>query len=185
MTPKTMNTPFENSFMELVGEEYNAALAEHIETTREQRVIGAPHEVASPVSFILGGNAYFTLRSAKTGTRFTYRVSLAKTEPGSQYPGPTYFVSLLNGPDNWQNYMYLGLIGRDCKFRLTKGSKAGADATSVKAFAWTWTRLAAGQKTDGVEIWHEGKCGRCGRKLTVPESIETGFGPECATKLEA
>ncbi|MGQ4872128.1 MAG: DUF6011 domain-containing protein, partial [Candidatus Thorarchaeota archaeon] len=28
-----------------------------------------------------------------------------------------------------------------------------------------------------VRIWHEGKCGRCGRRLTVPESIESGYGP--------
>jgi hypothetical protein len=32
-------------------------------------------------------------------------------------------------------------------------------------------------------VWHEGRCGRCGRKLTVPESIESGFGPECASIL--
>lgn len=34
-----------------------------------------------------------------------------------------------------------------------------------------------------VEIWHEGKCGRCGRQLTVPESIESGFGPECVKMI--
>ena len=25
----------------------------------------------------------------------------------------------------------------------------------------------------------KGKCGRCGRKLTVPSSIESGLGPHC------
>jgi hypothetical protein len=34
-----------------------------------------------------------------------------------------------------------------------------------------------------VEFWHEGKCCRCGRKLTVPASIASGIGPECATKI--
>lgn len=33
-----------------------------------------------------------------------------------------------------------------------------------------------------LQVWHEGRCGRCGRKLTVPSSIETGLGPECAGK---
>jgi len=28
-------------------------------------------------------------------------------------------------------------------------------------------------------VFHEGACGRCGRTLTVPESIASGFGPEC------
>jgi hypothetical protein len=30
-----------------------------------------------------------------------------------------------------------------------------------------------------LEVWHEGRCGRCGRALTVPESVERGIGPEC------
>jgi hypothetical protein len=37
----------------------------------------------------------------------------------------------------------------------------------------------------GLKVHHEGRCCRCGRKLTVPESIETGLGPECASRLEA
>ena len=36
---------------------------------------------------------------------------------------------------------------------------------------------------DFVEIWHEGKCGKCGRPLTVPSSIENGLGPSCLKKL--
>jgi hypothetical protein len=170
MTPKTMNTPFEDSFMELVGGGYENAIA------RDARVIGAPHEVEDPAAFMLGGKAYFTLRSTKTGTRFTYRVAAA--DNGG------WFVSLLNGPDNWANYQYMGLIGgRDRRFRLTAKSKMGADASSVRAFEWTWQRLSAGRPIDGVEVWHEGKCGRCGRKLTAPGSIESGFGPECLGKL--
>lgn len=31
-----------------------------------------------------------------------------------------------------------------------------------------------------IEVWHEGRCGRCARRLTVPESILIGIGPECA-----
>jgi len=27
------------------------------------------------------------------------------------------------------------------------------------------------------------RCGRCGRVLTVPESVESGFGPECIGRL--
>jgi hypothetical protein len=30
-----------------------------------------------------------------------------------------------------------------------------------------------------LEFWHEGRCGRCGRRLTVPDSIASGYGPEC------
>jgi hypothetical protein len=32
-----------------------------------------------------------------------------------------------------------------------------------------------------TKVYHEAKCARCGR-LTVPESIESGFGPHCLGK---
>ena len=139
--------------------------------------IARPALVAAPARFVQGGNAYFTLRSVKTGTRYTYRVAQAKD-------GSMFFVSLLAGPDNWENYRYMGIISRDRQFRTTAKSQYKADSTPVKAFAWTWERISAGRPIDGVELWHEGKCGRCGRRLTVPESIASGFGPECAGKME-
>ena len=33
-----------------------------------------------------------------------------------------------------------------------------------------------------LEVWHQGSCGKCGRPLTVPESIASGIGPVCASK---
>lgn len=33
-----------------------------------------------------------------------------------------------------------------------------------------------------LSYYHEGRCGRCRRKLTVPESIINGIGPVCAAK---
>lgn len=45
-----------------------------------------------------------------------------------------------------------------------------------------WFGKTAGQDLPECEVWHEGRCGRCGRKLTVPESIETGIGPDCAKR---
>jgi hypothetical protein len=53
-----------------------------------------------------------------------------------------------------------------------------ADAMVTIAFGWAWRH----PDSDKLEVWHEGRCGRCGRRLTVPESIESGLGPECATK---
>ena len=34
----------------------------------------------------------------------------------------------------------------------------------------------------GFDVHHEGKCGKCGRPLTVPESVKTGLGPICSGK---
>lgn len=137
--------------------------------------------------FILAGNAYFTIRSQKTGTRYTYRVNRAKCSRCGKldcgcWAHPTYFVALLTGPDNTGDYTYLGMIRQE-QFSLTRASKMQATSTPVRAFQWVWSALIAGEMPAQTEIWHEGRCGRCGRKLTVPESVERGIGPECAGKM--
>jgi hypothetical protein len=125
--------------------------------------------------FALAGNATLTISSLRTGARFTYKVRQAKDkENGLVKPG-MYFVSLLSGPDNENDYACLGMI-RNGRFTLTKASKAGAEALSVKAFEF-FMRMPVLHPQ--IEIRHEGHCGRCGRTLTVPESIDLGIGPEC------
>lgn len=134
--------------------------------------------------FILAGRAVFTL-SGKA-SRFTYRVNRKDAEPGSRYGNqPTFFVSLLNGPDNTSDYRYVGILDPATgHVRLTRNSKVGLDAPSVKALHWALPKIwAKAPMPPAFQIRHEGKCGRCGRALTVPESIDTGFGPECAGHL--
>lgn len=129
--------------------------------------------------FALAGKSTLTLVSVKTGTRFTYRITVSPD-------GQAYFVALLSGPDNNADYSYLGRISRGVFWLGRKVPRAGdisKDAPSAKAFDWAWRALAKNNLPDSLEIWHEGKCGRCGRKLTVPSSIELGFGPECSEKL--
>jgi hypothetical protein len=125
-------------------------------------------------AFILGGNARFTIRSKKTGTRFSYRVR--KSEDGS-----IFFVSVLTGSDNDSDFSYIGTLTPRGPYRHGKKSKITSTAPSAAAFAWFWGSLYAGRPSlsDQVEVFHEGRCGRCARALTVPESIESGFGPEC------
>lgn len=137
-------------------------------------------EAEKAYQFILGGNATFTLRSQETGTRYTYKVTLAEKRPGDKEDEwQKWFVALLSGPDNQNDFTYLGMI-RANQFQLTRASRMKLDSLPVKAFHWTFANLVQHRFPDKLEIWHEGRCGRCGRKLTVPESIATGFGPECA-----
>jgi len=131
-------------------------------------------ESAAAKAFVLAGNAVFTLRSAKTGTRFTYRVRAGKGE------GAPHFVSVLTGADNTGDYTYLGCIFEGGRFVVTSKSRISREVPSAVAFAWAWTRLSEGRELGACELWHEGRCGRCGRALTVPESIANGLGPVCA-----
>ncbi len=126
-------------------------------------------------NFLKAGKAIFTLENEKSGNRFTYKVKKLKDKD-------IWFVSVLNGPDNYHNYHYLGCIF-DQTFRSTKKSRIGQDALSFLAFKWLNSMLNAGAPLpEEINIYHEGRCGRCGKRLTVPSSIMSGFGPECVKK---
>jgi hypothetical protein len=132
----------------------------------------------SILTFCLGGNAYFTLESKVTGKRFTFRMR-RPDEAG------VVFVSVLNGPDNWTNYGYLGFIRGTTYVHGGHKAKISSEAPSALAFAWFWKRLAShpDKVIEQMAFWHNGKCGHCGRHLTVPESVATGLGPDCAAEL--
>lgn len=127
--------------------------------------------------FMIGGNAILTLESKKTGRWFTYRIKKAKKDVENS----PFFVSVLTGADNESSYTYMGTIfdnGSLC-FKLTKNSKIGDDALSFKAFNFFFNLLLKGSVHEDMGVYHRGVCGRCGRTLTVPSSLITGFGPEC------
>jgi hypothetical protein len=133
--------------------------------------------------FALAGNATLTIVSKRTGSRFTYKIRVPEENTGRL---PIHFVSVLTGNDNEESYRYLGQIKTSVagdRYEYGRKSKIAPSAPSAIAFDWTWQKIVSNELPDSVEIWHEGKCGRCGRKLTVPESIESGFGPECINKI--
>lgn len=81
------------------------------------------------------------------------------------------------------DYTYLGMLESE-RFRLTRASKMTPDSAPVRAFDFFVHNVIQLEREPGaLEIWHEGRCGRCGRKLTVPESIAAGIGPECAGRM--
>lgn len=134
--------------------------------------------------FILAGNATVTLRSVATGARFTFKV---KKPDDFKEDRPIWFVSLLNGPDNDRDFQYMGqlrLAQGTYRYDHGKKSRVGLKATSTAAWVFFTRNLFERNRLhEGVECWHEGRCGRCNRKLTVPESVELGFGPDCAEEM--
>ena len=127
---------------------------------------------AAVTEFMMAGNATLTLKSERTGNRFTYRIR--KSEDGN-----VHFVALLAGSDNESSFQYLGFI-RDRAYSHGRKSRISETAPAAMAFHWFHANLQTRRLPAELQVWHEGKCGRCGRKLTVPESIERGLGPECA-----
>ena len=142
---------------------------------------------AAARKYILGGNATITVVSTGTNRRYTFKISSPK-DALPETPN-TYFVGLLTGPDNRADYQYLGFL-RPNRFGYCEGLIAGKKGNllhpAFKGFDWVWRHLNAdrsGLVDERLEIWHEGRCGRCGRKLTVPESIASGFGPVCQGEI--
>ena len=135
--------------------------------------------------FLYAGNATFTLRSLKTGMRYTYKVRVKKEDLDT--PDPTYFVNLLRGADNTKDFAYMGVLRNTGQFNFTSASRMTRGAPAAKALLWFLDAMRCERDVLGqtLEVWHEGRCGCCGRLLTVPESVLKGLGPECAGKRMA
>lgn len=118
-------------------------------------------------SHALAGNAVITIRGNMS--RFTYKIKRSDD-------GQVHFVRVLTGPDNDSHYKFIGTLFKGGNFKHNWRGGIGPEAPSAVAFKW----LVGHWEDARVQVWHEGTCGRCGRRLTVPESIETGLGPTCA-----
>jgi hypothetical protein len=131
-------------------------------------------DAADVKTYTLAGHATLTLTSQRSGARYTFKVSRAKKNE-------LWLVGLLTGPDNESDYNYVGVINGT--FKTTAKSRYRDDSVPVRAFRYFWQHVDAGRMPPEVEIRHCGHCGRCGRTLTVPESVDRGIGPECASKM--
>lgn len=136
--------------------------------------------------FSLAGKATVTIESLKTGAHYTFQINKADD-------GEVWFVSVLSGPSNETDFTYMGILfgtaqktwfgHNGTEFRLTKKSRYTDDATCVRGFRFFWRFIEAGVMPQDMQVRHSGHCGRCGRTLTTPESLDRGIGPECANKL--
>lgn len=124
------------------------------------------------IKFFEGGKAIFTVSNPK-GEYYTFKIRHPEKKP--------FFVSLLKGPDNNSDYVYLGIYNPiNFEIYLTEKSKFNDDSVPVKVVRWAIKQIASNKQIpNGYSIQHENKCCRCGRKLTTPSSIDNGIGPEC------
>lgn len=150
-----------------------------------------PHAFKITPEWLLAGDAIFTIScpadwADRLGAkeRYTFRVQRVDPKEGSRYVTPAWFVKLLTGPENTSDYSYLGKLDDfSGQVRTTAKSCAAADSTVVKllnrVLLRAWGGDHAAYEARGFSVTHAGRCARCGRLLTVPGSVESGFGPEC------
>lgn len=140
--------------------------------------------------FITAGKAILTVEvpphlkrtQPDVAPHYTYKIARAKDGDSP------LFVSLLTGPDNLSDFTYLGILDElTGGVRLTRASKLPAEAWPVRLLSHVCKAIFQDRGSEieraGFAVHHEGRCGRCGRRLTVPESITTGLGPECAGRI--
>jgi hypothetical protein len=130
------------------------------------------NDTREALKFMFAGKSIFTFINTKTGNRFTYKIK-------SNKDSNLFFVSVLTNPNN---YSYIGTC-IEGNYKHGKKSNISPEAQSVKVFQFMLGKLKSGDLPDFLEVWHEGFCGKCGRRLTVPSSILTGIGPECFKTL--
>lgn len=122
-------------------------------------------------------NGIFTIKNMKSEQHRTFKV---KTQaPDARFAPGERIISVLTGSNNEDasSYTGVGFVKKDgiAVWRKQQGSELAA---LVNFF---WKRVALNEHLD-FELYHEGRCCRCNRKLTVPESIVTGIGPICADR---
>lgn len=132
--------------------------------------------------FLLGGNATFTVDNGQ-GKHYTFKISRTKKERAlhlQQHQG-TFFASTMTGPDNESHYTYVGIVQKVTgSIIMTYGSKIKSNDVRFKVLEWAVKKVFnALPLPEGYAIMHAGSCGVCGRKLTNPESLKSGIGPEC------
>jgi len=124
-------------------------------------------------------NGCFTVSNLLKSTHRTVKIHTAKK---GNLEGKR-IISLLTGSDNNNSYSGFGFVenGEIKVWRRHSGSRT---------MTWLANFIASefsDQKKDhpGIELLVEKRCMKCNRKLTTPESIKAGIGPECIKRSPA
>lgn len=137
--------------------------------------------VQSQFNFLKSRKPMFTIKSLVTGNHFSYQLKHPKRQGGDHLLTMSYIFS---HPISGGHRKYLGYVNWEGE-QVSAGMSGDDRDPAFIALAWylryLWSLKIA---PHSAQLIHSGKCGRCGRELTDPRSIETGLGPECrkATK---
>lgn len=125
--------------------------------------------------FITAGNAIFTIRNEKTNNRLTYNFRQCRSNPD------LFWVHVLFLPNNQSksSYRFLGGFTEITGYKHSNHSRIKHDSLSAQVIFWFAEKLISKQLPSYIKVYHTSHCGRCGKLLTTPDSILSGFGPEC------
>jgi len=130
-------------------------------------------------------NGTYTVVSP-SGEHRTFEIK-TKAEDASFAPGKRV-LSLLTGPNNEADYKGFAFVSDDGIVVWKKDRGTEAQPTVWDKYAkMVWSLCTQGEASGyyklGCRILVERRCVKCNRKLTHPESIELGIGPECGGRV--
>lgn len=121
-------------------------------------------------------NGTFTIHSPAGGHR-TFQIKTAKAGKlkGSR------ILALLTGPNNSDDYTGFGFVTDQ---GISLWSRFRNTGDWAKYAEMLWSLATEGESSRyyalGYRLLASSLCLRCNRKLTTPESLARGIGPECA-----
>jgi hypothetical protein len=120
--------------------------------------------------FVTAGAAHFEIHNPETGRQFYYRVKQSTKRP------QRLLVLALVERDGKRVYAQFGQI-EDGVFDLASTLKIPASSLAIKAFEWFWRNVG---EPWPVEIYYDGRCGKCGGTGVRPLMRPFGFHYQCA-----
>jgi hypothetical protein len=141
--------------------------------------------LALPTLFF-AGRATLTFRNTEKETHMTIKVKQARDKNDRKKKLPIFFLSVSLLGDRQTGYIHAATIYQDT-MNIKLSSSAQNNEQLLKVVQFIWNALANPQilKDKKVALLHEGRCCRCSMPLTHPESINTGFGPDCLEHILA
>ena len=115
--------------------------------------------------------APFTIRSKKSGKDYTFKISQ------SVFKNRNYVHVKVE--TEYLNFKYMGYYKNG---DIVRGNNVIVNTPASTAVSWFLRQLFNNNfklLSDSVDIFHLGKCLKCGKTLTDANSIEVGFGPVC------
>ena len=128
--------------------------------------------------FMVAGKAEFVVEDTRSGSHREYLVSKhRKFDQGIR----RWNVLLMHHVDGEKGLGYLGFITKGVFNHHSLYSVYDEESDQFTSFDSLFLRVVRGQELPVHLMFHHlGRCSRCGRKLTDPESITRGLGPKCA-----
>lgn len=138
------------------------------------------------LQFMTAGKAEFVLHSTKTNQDFKFSLTRQESrdqgkESENNEKKYIYFLNYLHGHEK----TYAGVVWfkqdtGEFMFSTGKNGQMSPKDLEIRSLIFVMNKLYREETVQYLDVFHVGKCGKCGKKLTTPESILTGLGPTCS-----